>query len=156
MNLSFDPNLILLAILAAAVIGKAKSVAVAACLLLILKLLQIDKYVFPVVEKNGVNWGLILLIAAILIPIASGDINFLSIKGVFLSGVGIIALILSFFTTYLSGLGLQYLTVQGHSDVMPALILGSVAAAVFLGGVPVGPFITSGMIALILKCFHKS
>lgn len=151
-----DSNLILLAILAAAVIGKAKSVAVAACILLILKLLQIDKYIFPIVEKNGVNWGLIVLIAAILIPIASGDINYLSIKAVFLSGVGIVALILSFFTTYLSGLGLQYLTVQGHSDVMPALILGSVAAAVFLGGVPVGPFITSGMIALILKCLHKS
>lgn len=149
-------NIILLAILAAAVIGKANSVAVAACLLLISKLLQIDKYIFPVVEKNGVNWGLILLIAAILVPIACGDINYINIKATFMSGVGIIALILSFFTTYLSGLGLQYLTVQGHNDLMPALILGSVAAAVFLKGVPVGPFITSGMIVLILKCFHKS
>ena len=59
------------------------------------------------------------------------------------------------FITYLSGLGLEYLTLQGHSEIMPSLIIGSVIAAAFLGGVPVGPFITSGILALGIKLFNK-
>ncbi|NMM62733.1 DUF441 domain-containing protein [Clostridium sp. P21] len=150
-----ESNIMLIAILIAAVIGKANSVAIAACVLLMLKLLHIEEYVFPYIEKNGVTIGLILLIAAILIPIAKGTVTTINVKNVFTSWIGIIALVLSFFTTYLSGLGLKYLTVQGHGDVMPAMILGSVAAAAFLGGVPVGPLITSGMLALIAKLIHK-
>jgi uncharacterized membrane protein (DUF441 family) len=150
-----ESAIILVIILAAAVIGKANSVAIAACLLLILKLLGVDKYAYPVIEKSGVTVGLIILIAAILIPLANGRITADNIKSSFISWMGILALVLSFATTYLSGLGLQYLTVQGHADVMPALIVGAVAAAAFLGGVPVGPLITSGMLALIMKLFKK-
>lgn len=99
--------------------------------------------------------GLVLLIAAILIPIASGEIDFTSIKNVCTSWIGIIAMVISLFTTYLSGLGIQYLTVQGHGNIMPSLILGAVLAASFLGGVPVGPLITSGMLAFVVKIFNK-
>ena len=150
-----ESNIILLAILAAAVLGKANSVAIASCVLLIIKLLNLDKYVFPVIQNHGMSVGLMLLISAILIPIASGEYTINNIKNIFTSWIGIVALLVSLFTTYLSGLGLQYLTVQGHGDVMPALILGAVIAAAFLGGVPVGPLITSGMIALGLKIFNK-
>lgn len=150
-----DSNIILTFILAIAVFGKANSVAIAVCILLIVKLLNLDQFIYPVIEKNGVNWGLIVLTAAILIPIASGRITITNIKDVFISWLGITALVLSFFTTYLSGLGLNYLTVQGNNDVIPAMIFGSVLAAVFLGGVPVGPLITSGMLALFVKLIKK-
>lgn len=149
-------TVILLIVLAVAVIGKADSVAMAACILLMIKLLHIDKYIYPTIEKNGVFWGLVILTAAILIPMANGKVTVTSIKSIFTSWVGIVALGLSFLTTYLSGLGLNYLTVGGHSDVMPAMIIGSVGAAAFLGGVPVGPLITSGILVIILKAFHKS
>ena len=76
-------------------LGKANSVAVATCLLLIIKLLNLDKYIFPAFEKNGVFWGLVILIAAILIPVASGKITAVNLKGVFTSWTGIIALLLS-------------------------------------------------------------
>ncbi len=148
-------NIILLLILGAAVFGKANSVAIATCLLLMLKLLGLDRYIYPFIEKSGVTGGLIFLIAAIMIPIANGSITTDNIKNVFTSWVGIIALVLSFLTTYLSGQGLNYLTVQGHSDIMPAMIIGAVAAAAFLGGVPVGPLITSGMVAIFAKIIHK-
>ncbi|WPC39228.1 DUF441 domain-containing protein [Clostridium sp. JS66] len=150
-----ESNIMLIVILIASVVGKANSVAIATCILLMIKLLNIEGYIFPFIEKNGVTIGLIVLIAAILIPIAKGTITSNNVKSVFTSWIGIIALILSFLTTYLSGLGLNYLTVQGHGDVMPAMILGSVAAAAFLGGVPVGPLITSGMLAVIAKLIHK-
>lgn len=150
-----EANIILLGVLVCAVLGKANSVAVATCLLLIIKLLNLEKYIFPTVEKNGVFWGLVILIFAILIPVANGKITSENLKGVFTSWIGIVALLLSLFTTYLSGLGLKYLTVQGHSEVMPSLIIGSVIAAAFLGGVPVGPFITSGILALGIKLFNK-
>lgn len=150
-----ESNIILLAILIVAVLGKANSVAIATCILLLIKLLNIEKYLFPTIEKSGVTCGLVILIAAILIPIASGKITLANIKNIFTSPIGIAALFLSLFTTYLSGLGLKYLTVQGHGDVMPAMILGAVFAAAFLGGVPVGPLITSGILALFLKIFRK-
>lgn len=150
-----ESNIILLSILTASILGKANSVAVATSILLIIRLLNIDKYTYPYIQNFGMFAGLVLLIAAILIPIANGKITFINIKGVFTSWVGVAALIISLFTTYLSGLGLQYLTVQGHGDIMPALILGAVIAAAFLGGVPVGPLITSGLLALGLKIFHQ-
>ena len=143
--------IILLAILVAAMLGHADSVAIATCLLLIIKLLHADKYIFSIIENRGVFWGLVLLIAAILVPIARGDVKMIDLKHVFASWVGIAALILSFLTTYLSGLGLRYLTSQHHADIMPALILGAIAAAAFLGGVPVGPLITSGLVAAFAK-----
>ena len=148
--------IVLLLILSAAVIGKANSVAVAVCVLLLAKLLSVDKYIYPAIEKQGMFWGLVLLTMAILIPIAKGAIESKQLLVVFTSITGILALVLSLATTYLSGLGVQYLTIQGHSDVMPALILGAVIAAAFLGGVPVGPFITSGILAVALKLFTKN
>lgn len=150
-----ESNVMLLIILALAVLGKANSVAVGTCILLIANLLNIQKYIFPSIEKNGVSWGLILLIASILIPIANGSITYIHIKSTFISWIGITALLLSFFTTYLSGLGLKYLKLQGHGDIMPAMILGAVVSAALLGGVPVGPLITSGILALITRLADK-
>jgi uncharacterized membrane protein (DUF441 family) len=150
-----NSNVILALILAIAVVGKANSVAIAICGLLLLKLIGLDRYAYPFIEKNGMTLGIILLIAAIMIPIANGSISTGNIKSVFTSWIGITALLLSFLTTYLSGQGLKYLTVQGHSNVMPAMIIGAVAAASFLGGVPVGPLITSGILAIFVKMIHK-
>ncbi|MEW8958578.1 MAG: DUF441 domain-containing protein [Moorella sp. (in: firmicutes)] len=150
-----EPTLIILAILVVAVLGRANTVALAASLLLVLKLLQVDQYAFPLIEKGGTFWGLVLLIAAILIPLARGTVTLRDLGHVFLSWVGLFAFILSLITTYMSGQGLQYLTVQGHSEVMPALILGAVIAAAFLGGVPVGPFITAGLLAVVVRLIAK-
>jgi uncharacterized membrane protein (DUF441 family) len=148
-------SLILLAVLAVAIIGRANSVAIASGLLLIIKLLQTDRYIFPIIEKQGLFWGLVLLLMAILIPIANGKISQRELFHTSISWVGLWALIFSLMMTYLSGLGLKYLTIQGHADLMPALIIGTVIAAAFLGGVPVGPLITSGVLALVMKVFSK-
>ncbi|MBC2582405.1 DUF441 family protein [Clostridium sp. DJ247] len=148
-------SIILVIILAIAIIGHSDSVAIATCILLCIKLLHLDNYVFPLLEKRGLSFGLILLIASILIPIAKGDIDNKELLRVFASWTGVAALLLSLLTTYLSGLGLNYLTVQGHVNIMPALIAGAIIAASFLGGVPVGPFITSGILALMVKLFYK-
>lgn len=150
-----ESTIILIIILTASVLGKANSVAIATCFLLILKLLNADKFIFPYLQENGLFLGLVILIASILIPIADGKVSYINIRNVFTSWLGVFALLVSLFTTYLSGLGMNYLTIQGHSEIMPALILGAVIAAAFLGGVPVGPMITSGLIALGLKLFNK-
>lgn len=150
-----ESSMVLGIILIVAMVGHADSVALAACILLIIKILHFDNFIFPFIQDKGVFWGLVILISAILIPIAKGSINYSDLLRSLTSWKGIVALLLSLLTTYLSGLGVQFLTVQGHSDIMPALILGAVIAAAFLGGVPVGPFITSGILALIVKLFSK-
>lgn len=143
-------NIILILIIAVAYFGKANTVAIAAGILLVLKAIGLDKYTFPFIEKNGISYGIIVLLVAILLPIASGNITVDHIKSIFISWVGVAALLLSFFTTYLSGQGLNFLT-TGHSEVMPSLIIGSILATTFLGGLPVGPFITCGMLVIFIK-----
>lgn len=147
--------IVLTLILMIAVLGKANSVAVAACALIMIKLLKADKYLFPVIEKSGMFWGIALLTAAILIPIARGEITYQNIARSIISWTGIAAFIISLITTYLSGIGLRFLTIENHGDIMPALILGAVAAAGFMGGVPVGPLITSGILAAVVKIFSR-
>lgn len=147
--------IVLILILMMAVLGKANSVAVAACALIMMKLVKADKYLFPVIEKSGMFWGIVLLTAAILIPIAKGEITYQNIVRSIISWTGMAAFIISLITTYLSGMGLRFLTIENHGDIMPALILGAVAAAGFMGGVPVGPLITSGILAAVVKVFSR-
>jgi len=151
-----ESSLILVAILAIAVLGKADSVAIAVTMLLGVKLLHLDGYIYQLIEKKGMFAGLVILIMAILIPLAKGDFSLKDILGTMTSWVGILALVLSLATTYLSGLGARYLTEQGNGDVMPSLIVGAVIAAAFLGGVPVGPLITSGILAVAVRLFHRN
>lgn len=80
-----ETNIILLLILAASVLGKANSVAVATCMLLIFRLISLDKYLFPFIENHGVFIGLVLLIAAILVPLANGQISAVNLKNIFTS-----------------------------------------------------------------------
>ncbi|MHB1393510.1 MAG: DUF441 family protein [Clostridia bacterium] len=39
------------------------------------KLIGLDRNVYPYIEKSGMTWGLILVIAAIMIPIANGSVS---------------------------------------------------------------------------------
>lgn len=48
-----ETNIILLIILAISIIGKADSVSVAIALLLIVRLLHIETFIFPLLEKKG-------------------------------------------------------------------------------------------------------
>lgn len=146
---------ILLGALVVAVVGKANSVAMAIGILLVIKLAHMDGALYPILQKGGMFWGLVLLIAAIMVPIANGEYDVKQLSSVFVSWLGLLAFLLSLFTTYLSGLGFNFLTVQHHSEIMPALILGSVIAAAFMGGVPVGPLITSGLLAVLAKFLIK-
>lgn len=149
-----ESNLVLGLILLIALIGKAHSVALAAALLLVVRILGMEKLCFPVIAKAGVFGGLVLLLMALLIPLASGEVGFHKLCQTSLSFYGFLALVFSCLTTYLSGLGLNFLT-QQRGELMPALILGAVIAAAFLGGVPVGPLITSGLLALIYKIWPR-
>ncbi|MGI6603831.1 MAG: DUF441 domain-containing protein [Firmicutes bacterium] len=151
-----EARLAILAILVVAVLGRANTVAIAAGLLLLVQLLQVEDFVLPPLEQSGMQWGLVILTAAVLVPIAKGDITLKQIGGVFLSAQGMLAFVVSLLTTYLSGQGLIYLTTSGQSGIMPALILGAVLAAAFLGGVPVGPLITAGLISLIVRLLPLS
>lgn len=150
-----ESTLIILAILVAAVLGRANTVALAASLLLTVKLLGIEKSAYNLIEKHATFWGLVLLVSAVLVPLARGDFGLKDVGRTFTSWVGVLAFALSLLTTYLSGQGLQYLTVQGHTEVMPVLILGAVVAAAFLRGVPVGPLITAGLLAVAVRLIAR-
>ena len=95
-----EANIIIMIILMVSVLGKADSVSIATAILLIIRLLHVDNYIFPLLNKNGVFLGLVLLIAAILVPIANGKITATNIRMNLTSITGIMALVLSFLTTH--------------------------------------------------------
>lgn len=66
--------IILLVLLALSYIGHNMSVFYAVGVILILKVFQLDA-LMQFVETNGLNYGIILLTIAILIPLATGKIT---------------------------------------------------------------------------------
>ena len=69
-------TLFLLILLLLSYIGKNPSLAVAVLVLMFLKWTGLGTKVFPLVEKNGIQWGITILTIAVLVPIATGDIGF--------------------------------------------------------------------------------
>jgi uncharacterized membrane protein (DUF441 family) len=86
----FD-NLPILFILAISLIGNNFTVSIAALALLI-KLLGLDSWL-PVIESKGINVGVAILTAAVLVPVVSGRVDANSIANVFKSPAGVIAVL---------------------------------------------------------------
>jgi uncharacterized membrane protein (DUF441 family) len=87
----FD-NLPILFILAISLIGNNFTVSIAALVLLLIKLLGLDSWL-PVIESKGINVGVAILTAAVLVPVVSGRVDGNSIANVFKSLAGIIAVL---------------------------------------------------------------
>ena len=76
--------IIMLAILICGVVGQNMSVAYAAGAVILLKVLGLNQ-VIDVLGDKGVTWGIILLTAAIFVPIATGKITWADILHCFQS-----------------------------------------------------------------------
>lgn len=84
--------IIMLAILLCSIVGHNMSVAYAAGAVIILKLMGLNQLI-DILGDKGIRWGIILLTAAILVPIATGKITLENIWHCFQSPAGIISLI---------------------------------------------------------------
>ena len=144
--------LFLLAILAIALIGKNKSLVIGVAVVMVLKLIPQTQHLLKLLQSQGINWGVTVISAAIMVPIATGEIDFKELLHVIKSPAGWIAIGCGVLVAVLSVKGVGLLAVSPEMTV--ALVFGTILGVVFLKGIAAGPVIASGMTYVILTVFN--
>jgi len=139
---------LLVALLLVGIIARSNLIATAACVLLIIKFTNLH-FIFSLLEKRGLEIGLLFLLLAILVPVASGKVTEKELVGTFTSLPGILAILGGALATHLNGEGLRLLQID--PEMIFGLLIGSMFGIVFLNGVPVGPLMAAGLTALFLE-----
>lgn len=150
LSMNFE-NLPILLILAISVIGNNSSVAIAAAALLLLKLCGPANWL-DVVEAKGVNYGVIILTAGVLAPLAAGKIDVNGLANIFRTPKGILAIVIGLGVAWVAGRGVSFM--QASPEIVTALMVGTVIGVCFFKGLAVGPLIAGGMVALLASLFR--
>lgn len=100
-------------------------------------------------RKEGINWGVLVITVAILIPIATGEIGFSHLLNAFKSLIGWVAIISGISVSILSSKGVGLLS--GQPEITVALVIGTIMGVVFFKGIAAGPVIASGITFCILR-----
>ena len=143
-------ELILVILILVGVIGRSPILATAACLLLAVKLVHLERYL-PAIERRGLELGLLFLTLSVLVPFASGRILLKDFTAVLTSWPGILALAGGAMATFINSKGLDLLKID--PQIVVGLVLGSIIGIVFLRGIPVGPLMAAGITAILYKLF---
>ena len=146
----YSEYLMLLLILALGIIGHNTTVAYAVIIVLVLKLLGLTA-MLDILSVNGLNWGIVLLLAAILVPIATGDVTIANMIDAFKSPLGVAAIVCGVLAAMAGGGGVELLKHGPH--IVAALIIGTIIGVCFFKGVAVGPLIAGGMTYALMKLF---
>lgn len=144
-------DFLLLLLIIIGLLAKAPLIATSSCILLVLKLTRLTHY-FPLIERRGLELGLLFLMLSVLVPFASGNISIKDLKNCLISIPGLLALLGGALATYLNGDGLRMLKLQ--PEMLMGLVIGSLLGIVFLKGIPVGPLMAAGLTAFFLKIFN--
>ncbi|WP_219836429.1 DUF441 domain-containing protein [Paenibacillus sp. R14(2021)] len=143
-------EVILVILIIIGLIGRSPIISTAACVLLIVKLVHLERFL-PSIERRGLELGLLFLTFSVLVPFASERIGSKDMIGVVTSWPGILALSGGAIATYVNGKGLEML--KFDPQLIVGLVLGSIIGIVFLRGIPVGPLMAAGITAILLKLF---
>lgn len=130
------------------IMGQAPLISTAACVLLVLKLSHLTHY-FPLIERRGLEVGLLFLMLAVLTPLAKGEFSLGELKKGLFSWFGLFAFLGGMVATHLNEAGLHLL--QSTPELLFGLLVGSIIGIVFWGGIPVGPLMAAGLAAFFLK-----
>lgn len=141
-------NIILAALLLVGIIAHSNLIAASALILLFLKFAGLTP-IFPVLEKWGLNIGLLFLLLSIMAPLASGKITNREIIYNLTSLPGIIAIISGALATHLNSEGLKLMKLS--PEIIFGMLIGAVIGIIFLGGIPVGPLMAAGVAALFME-----
>ncbi|MFB5759510.1 DUF441 domain-containing protein [Paenibacillus medicaginis] len=141
-------EIILVILIVVGLIGRSPIITTAACLLLVMKLVHLERYL-PSMERRGLEFGLLFLTIGVLVPFAQEKVDLRDITNTLTTWPGIVALAGGAIATYMNGKGLAMLKIDPQMIV--GLVLGSILGIVFLRGIPVGPLMAAGITAFLLK-----
>jgi uncharacterized membrane protein (DUF441 family) len=140
-------RVILLLLMALGVAARNALIVTSAGVVLIIQVLRLDR-LFPIIEKRGLEGGLILLLMAVLVPFATGDVGWTEIKESFTSWTGLAAITGGMMAAVLSGYGVSLLQVR--PEVIVGMVVGTILGVVLFKGIPVGPLAAAGFTAVLL------
>lgn len=147
MPLQFNPiALFLVALIVLGVLGNNNSITISAAVLLLMQQTFLSKYI-PHLEKYGLTIGIIILTIGVLSPIVSGKIALPNLKEL-LNWKMFLSIAVGVLVAWLAGRGVTLMSNQ--PVLVTGLLIGTIAGVAFLGGIPVGPLIAAGILALIL------
>lgn len=141
-------NVLLVILIIIGMVGRSHIITTAACVLLVVKLISLERYL-PTIERRGLELGLLFLTMGVLVPFASEKIQLKDVTSVFTTWPGIIALTGGAIATWMNGKGLDLL--KFDPQLIVGLVIGSIFGIIFLRGIPVGPLMAAGITALLLK-----
>ncbi|MDA8344020.1 MAG: DUF441 domain-containing protein [Thermaerobacter sp.] len=136
---------VVLMILALGVFGRNSLITVAALATLILMVPPLDR-LLPLVANYGIRAGLFLLMIAVLAELALGRVPIGNLAKEIWSVDGLFAILGGIIASWMSARGIELLAHRPQVSI--GLVIGSVIAASFLGGVPIGPIFAAGLTAL--------
>lgn len=142
---------ILVCFIIVGLIGRSNILATAASILLILKLTHLQRW-FPMLERRGLELGLLFLMLSVLIPLVNGQVRLADLWLTFLTPSGLFAVIGGVLATSLNGQGLALL--KEEPQIMVGLVLGSILGIVLFRGIPVGPLMAAALASLLLKMMN--
>lgn len=144
--------LFLLAIAAIGALAKNKALFIGILIVLVIKAIPPLHPFFKTLQTQGINWGVTIISAAIMVPIATGEIGVKELLHVFRTPAGWIAIIMGALVAVLSSRGVTLLAASPEMTV--ALTFGTILAVVLFRGIAAGPVIASGMTYVILTVFN--
>lgn len=145
MNVSFV-SLFLVTLIFLGVISQNNSITISATVLLLMQQTALVQFV-PLVEKHGLNIGIIFLTVGVLSPLVSGRVQVPPVAE-FLNFKIIASVLIGIFVAWLAGRGVF---LMGQQPVVVAgLLIGTVIGVAFMGGIPVGPLIAAGILSFVV------
>lgn len=145
MNVSFV-SLFLVTLIFLGVISQNNSITISATVLLLMQQTALVQFV-PLVEKHGLNIGIIFLTVGVLSPLVSGRVQVPSVAEFFNFKI-IASVLIGIFVAWLAGRGVF---LMGQQPVLVAgLLIGTVIGVAFMGGIPVGPLIAAGILSFVV------
>ena len=103
----------------------------------------------PWIARNGLSIGIIILTIGVLSPLVSGKVQLPPILELVTNWKLILAIVVGIFVAWLGGKGVSLMTLQ--PTLITGLIIGTVIGVTFFKGIPVGPLIAAGVLALLLN-----
>lgn len=123
------------------------TVTFAVLLLLLFKLTPLSTY-FPFLNHYGLTIGIVILTAAVMVPLADGSLGIKEILKSFTTWQSILAIIIGIIVSWLGTRGISL--IGANPMIVNGLIIGTLIGVAFFKGIPVGPLIAAGLLSLVV------
>ena len=149
MTLQFNMvALLLVFLIVLGLISQNSAITTSAAVLLIMQQTLLSKYI-PILEQYGVKIGIIILTIGVLAPLVSGKIQLPDLSS-FLNWKMGVSIATGILVAWLAGKGVPLMSEQ---PILVTGLIGTIIGVSFLGGIPVGPLIAAGILAVLIGKF---